>query len=198
MSKTRIFDLPADLPRMYALAGRNPWTARDLQRRLDYLSTYIEYNKVPGAKGRACGVSERGQPLWETVDLPPELAPHLQDLAKAVKATLELLAGDKIGMAGERMNGIEGLVADMAARVATVTEKGRQNSLKGGEAKRGKYRLGPDTPSLLQDAVLEKLAEKPEHSLTNVRRLVARDKGVSPSTVRRHTKGISSKKTELK
>lgn len=177
---------------MYALAGKSPWTAKELQRRLRYLSFCIEYNKVPGAKGRACGVSKRGQPQWETVDLPPELAPHLQDLAKAVKATLELLAGDKIGKAAERMNGIEVLVADMAARVATVTEKGRQSATKGGKAKLGKYSsLGGKTPRELHQAVLEKLAERPGLSLTEARRLVAKRWEMSLSTVKRLTKSFS-------
>ena len=141
------------------------------------------------------GVYKRGKRQWQSVPVPPELEKKMAGLAEVVPVVRELLEAGKIGKAGERMVGIELLVADMAARAASVTEQGRRYGARGGKAKRGKYRV---SPSELRDAVRQKLTEKPGHSPTNARRLVARDKGVHFSTVRRHTKGISHKKTEFK
>ena len=75
---------------------------------------------------RLLGVFKRGKRQWESVPVPPELEKSMAGLAEAVAAVRELLEAGEIGKAGERMVGIEALVADMARRADPDRARGKK------------------------------------------------------------------------
>ena len=147
--KGRTLDFPDDLALAQALSPRPArWTARELQKRLDTFAFCIKHDVVPDAKGRfrglvdvsawsrpspgsnagrrLLGVFKQGERQWESVPVPPELEKKMAGLAEAGVAVHELLEAGEIGKAGERMVGIEALVADMARRADPDRARGKK------------------------------------------------------------------------
>ena len=132
------YDIPGDLPRLYALRGIRKvpvsWTRDTMERRLTFLESCLAFDVVPDARGRCLGRTG-GYTEWECIDIPDELVAHMEDLREASARVRRCLASEDLDAASKRMDGIEELVQDMCDRVnRPAIEHGLEFSPKGTDA----------------------------------------------------------------